>query len=164
MIMSFLIDILIVGLLAYAIFIARKLQKQFTAFKQNKDAFLAAVGDLDRSIMQADRAIAGLQNSAGEVGAKLQSEIKEAQALFDELHFINDAGNNLATRLEKLAGQANPVKDREAETQEKSKKSKKSDTIKKETLKTGSRAEEELLKAIKSKKAEQQSTKTTGDQ
>lgn len=153
MIASFLIDILIVALLAYAIYIANKLRHQLETFKKNKDEFLAAVNDLDRSIMKADKAIAGLHHNADEVGMKLQKEIKEAQALFDELHFMNDAGNNLATRLERLASQANKSTEKGAEPQDKSKSDQKSGIIKKDTQKTahGSRAEEELMKAIKSK-------------
>lgn len=161
MIASFLIDILIVVLLGYAIFVAIKLRQQLEKFKENKDAFLSAINDLDRSIMQADKAIAGMHHNAEEIGTKLQKEIKEAQALFDELHFMNDAGNNLASRLEKLASQANQAKEKGAEPQEKSKSTQKSGIMEREAKKSAkgsSRAEEELLKALKSKSSSQKGT------
>ena len=153
-VISLLIDILLLILMIGAIVFSLRLSKQLKAFKANRDAFLKAIADLDKSSARAENAIIGLKATADEVGQKLQGEIDEGRRLFDELNFMNDTGNSLATRLEKLAAKANQTNKPSSSTAENSQKSKKSDTIEKESSKRTpkSKAEEELLKAISEKK------------
>ncbi len=132
------LDFLILILLAIAIVFTFKLYKQLQDFKKNKEDFLKAIMDLNTATGSAERAIAGLRHNSDEIAGKLQSEMSEAQKLFDELHFMNDAGNNLAQRLENLAEKANESHGLKQPS------AKKAPKIKKRT-----KAEEDLLKALK---------------
>lgn len=151
---AFLLDIIVSLLLAGAIFYAIKLHRQLTVFKENRQALEKSVAELIAVTQQAETAISGLKNNADSLAAKLQKEIDEAQALFDELQFMNDAGNNLAQRLEKVAEKAGKAMNTGAEPRPENKtsvkKSEKSDTMDSKPLR--SKAEEELLKALKEKK------------
>ena len=150
---SLLIDVVLLILMVCAIIFSLRLSKQLKSFKANRDAFLRAIGDLDKSAERAEQAIIGLKATAEDVGTKLQKEIDEGRRLFDELNFMNDAGNSLATRLEKLATRANQGAASEAKKSESSQNTKKSAKIEEESKKMPkSKAEEELLKAISEKK------------
>lgn len=141
------LDFLILILLAIAIVFTFKLYKQLQEFKRNKDDFLKAIMDLNTATGSAERAIASLRHNSDEIAGKLQSEMGEAQKLFDELHFMNDAGNNLAQRLEVLAEKANEAHGlKTASSTTHGKSSAKAPKTKKRT-----KAEEELLKALKGK-------------
>lgn len=152
--LALIIDILLLLLMGFAIIFAFRLSKQLKVFRANRDAFLKAVQDLDQSADRAEQAILGLRKNAEESGRMLQGEIDEARRLFDELNFMNDAGNSLASRLEKLAGAANKTQAGGAEPQDMSQKKRKSAIMKddKAPRKPSSKAEEELLKALRDKK------------
>ena len=148
---SLAIDLVILLLLGVCIFYAVRLSRQLAGFKKNKEDFIQAIHEFNRSTQTAESAVQGLKFNADEIAKKLKDEIDEAQKLFDELHFMNDAGNNLAKRLEKLAEKANKSAAGEVSPREKPTSAEKNDTIKK-AKGPMSKAEEELMQALKDKK------------
>lgn len=100
---SFLMDIGLLVLLAATVFYAWRLNANLKNFKQGRVEMEKLVATLSVNIERAEKAIAGLQVGARNTGADLDKKIKEAKFLTDELKFMNEAGGNLATRLEKLA-------------------------------------------------------------
>lgn len=139
---SFLIDLIMLVLLGAAIYYAIKLHRHLENFSKGKAELQSAVVDLVAATEKAELAIQGLRNNAKEIGDGLQEHIEEGQKLFDELQFMNDAGNNLAQRLEKLAERANQSSGAEPK-QAKSAPKKKAPK---------SKAEQELMEALEKKK------------
>lgn len=100
---GFFMDVAILVLLAGTVFFAFRLNLNLKHFKDSRSQMEGLVNRLAVNIERAEKAIAGLQVSARNSGADLDKKIKESKFLSDELKFMTEAGNNLATRLEKLA-------------------------------------------------------------
>jgi uncharacterized protein YoxC len=97
------IDILIVVLLAATIFYAVRLSFHLRNFRQNRKELDKLINNLNNEINKAHKAIEGLRTTSQEAGEDLQEKISRAQGLSEELQLMNEAGDNLAVRLEKLA-------------------------------------------------------------
>lgn len=100
---SLILDGLILIFLAVTIFYAARLSLQLKTFKNNRKAMEKLLETLTENIDQAERSVAGLQGTAGATGRDLQDHVDEARNLLDELQLMQQSGNNLADRLEKLA-------------------------------------------------------------
>lgn len=96
-------DFSILILLAATVFLTFRLSLSLRNFKESRFEMEGLVNRLTANIQHAERAVGELQSSARGSGADLDKVIREARALADELGFMNEAGNNLANRLEKLA-------------------------------------------------------------
>ena len=100
---SMLMDVAMLGLLAATVYLAFRLNLNLKHFKESRSEMEGLVNRLTANIDKAERAIQGMQNAARNAGRDLDEIISDAKVLSDELKFMNEAGNNLATRLEKLA-------------------------------------------------------------
>lgn len=100
---GFVMDAAILLLLAATVFFAFRLNLNLKHFKQSRSEMEGLVNRLTSNVERAEKAIAGLQVASRNSGADLDKKIKESKFLGDELKFMNEAGNNLAARLEKLA-------------------------------------------------------------
>lgn len=100
---SFLIDIGMLIFLAATVMVAFRLNINLKRFRDSRKEMEGLVNRLTTNIERAEKAIAGLQVGARNSGADLDKKIKESKFLGDELKFMNEAGNSLAARLEKLA-------------------------------------------------------------
>lgn len=98
-----ILDAVILILLCVTIFYAARLSMFMNNFRDSKAEFDVLMNDLGRNIQRAEQAIANMRMIAAESNGELQTAVKEAKFLSDELRFMTDAGDNLATRLEKLA-------------------------------------------------------------
>lgn len=98
-----ILDAVILILLCVTIFYAARLSMFLNHFRESRDEFDTMMGELSRNIQRAEQAIANMRNMSSESGSDLNTAVKEAKFLSDELRFMTDAGDNLATRLEKLA-------------------------------------------------------------
>ncbi len=99
---SILMDVIVLIFLlisiAYMFFLTRGIKK----IHESRGEFKQVLKELNVTIDRAEKAVFGMKNTADSVGQKLQKEIATASALVDELQFINQAGDNVARRLEKL--------------------------------------------------------------
>lgn len=59
------------------------------------------VNQLNTAVVDAQRGVANLKQSAAEVEDRLRVETRKASSLADELGLITEAGNNLADRIER---------------------------------------------------------------
>lgn len=100
---NFIMDAGILILLAATVFVAFRLNLNLKKFRDSRAEMEGLVGRLTVNIERAEKAIAGLQVGARNSGADLDKKIKESKFLADELKFMNEAGEGLAQRLEKLA-------------------------------------------------------------
>lgn len=98
-----ILDAVILILLCVTIFYAARLSMFLSHFRDSRDEFDTLMNELSRNIQRAEQAIGNMRNLAAESGGDLNAAVKEAKFLSDELRFMTDAGDNLATRLEKLA-------------------------------------------------------------
>lgn len=100
---GFLMDAVILALLGATVFLAYRLNTNLRNFKQSRSEMEGVVNRLTANIERAEKAVAGLQVSARNSGMDMDKKIKESKFLIDELKFMNEAGDSLASRLEKLA-------------------------------------------------------------
>lgn len=101
--LGLLVDVSILILLGVTIYYAARLSVYLKTFHDGRKDMNFLIQDLSASVSRAENAIRGMQASADQSGLKLQDVINEAKFLSDELRFMNEAGDSLANRLEKLA-------------------------------------------------------------
>ncbi|MEM9469023.1 MAG: DUF6468 domain-containing protein [Pseudomonadota bacterium] len=100
-----ILDGVILVFLAVTIFYAARLTLFFKSFRASKESVEKLISDLSTMIDKAEQAIDKMHQQTGNADANLQNTINEASFLSDELRFINETGDNLAGRLEKLVDQ-----------------------------------------------------------
>ncbi|GJL84374.1 MAG: hypothetical protein DHS20C02_01490 [Micavibrio sp.] len=101
--LSIVLDIVVLIFLGMTIYYAMRLSKSLNNFRVQRNEMKNLVAALAKNIDQANSAIAGLKAAGNSSGEKLQGLINESITLSDELQLMNEAGNNLAKRLENLA-------------------------------------------------------------
>jgi len=141
-------DIVILAALAATIFYAHRLSKQFNAMQADRKAFEQLIANLNIASSRAEAATKALKEAASQGGDQLQDKINKARELSDELEIMVQAGDNLAERLQGLAegsrknASAKAEKVSETETPV---------TPGNDMPQPRSRAEKELLEALKAK-------------
>lgn len=100
---GFILDVTILILLGITILYAARLSFFMKTFREGRQDLVKLIEALSKNIEQAERSIQGMHNAAASSGESLQEVIKEAKFLSDELQFMNQSGDALAGRLEKLA-------------------------------------------------------------
>lgn len=107
--LSLILDVVILVLLGLTIVYAARLSLQLRRLRDSKSDLDRVVRDLVKNLDRADRAIAGLRETAQDSGQDLQNAIDKATALSDELQLMTDSGDRLAGRLERLVDGAKPM-------------------------------------------------------
>ena len=97
------LDLLILAFLIGTIIHATMLNRNLNRLRDGRAELDTLVQNLSSSVARAEAAIQGLKRSATDCGVDLQKQIDAARSLADELHIMNESGNNLAQRLEKSA-------------------------------------------------------------
>lgn len=100
---DFALNVVLLVLLAATVYYAARLSYFMSHFRQGRNDMAKLLADLSRQVAQAENAMSGMRGVAEKAGAQLQNMINEARFLSDELRFMNESGDNLAGRLEKLA-------------------------------------------------------------
>jgi len=98
-----ILDGVILVLLCVTIFYAARLSMFMTTFREGRAEFERLMDDLGRNILRAEQAIKTMREMAAGGTEELRDTVNESKFLADELRFMNEAGDSLATRLEKLA-------------------------------------------------------------
>lgn len=91
------LGLLLVAVIVTCLIVYRRLK----ALQNGQDEMKKVVSDLNMAVNQAQKSVLGMKQTAVEVEAQLQTQIKKAKLLSDELIVITEAGNNLADRIEK---------------------------------------------------------------
>ncbi len=100
---SLILDVVILGFLIATIFYAIRLSKSLSDFKAHRREFNGVITSLLSSIDQAERSVHSLKQVSVHEAAELERLIKQSKLMFEDLQIINEAGENMAKRLEKLA-------------------------------------------------------------
>lgn len=98
-----ILDILILAGLGGFIFYALQLSRALNAFRAHRNEFDGIMRNLSEHIDTAQSAVKELKETSKISGDDLHSLIRDAKSLKEELNLINEAGNNLASRLELAA-------------------------------------------------------------
>lgn len=137
-------DIAIIGALGATIFYCLRLSKLFSQMQADKKSFENLIQGLNIAASKADMVIRTLKETVLESAETLQGKIAAGKSLSDELEIMIQAGDNLAERLQTLAEKGRranvPAEDLAEEG-----------TAARPLTQPRSRAEKELLEAIKNK-------------
>lgn len=98
--MSLIVDILGAVLMAAVIFYVIRLNANLKTLKAGKAELEALIGAFTESTNRAEASVLRLKASATETATALQANVTKAQELRDDLSFMTDRADELATRLE----------------------------------------------------------------
>ncbi len=96
---SLILDLVIVGLLAATIAYAIILNKQIIKLRESRGEMAELIQGLNEAMTKAETGVRGLKKTASDTGEDLQRTVNKAQTLRDELQFMIEAADTLATRL-----------------------------------------------------------------
>lgn len=98
-----ILDVVVLVFLAATIFYAWQLSKKLNEFKAQRQEFDGVITSLLAAIDQAQKSIVTLKDVSGKEASELEHLIHRSQQMSEELKIINEAGESMAKRLEKLA-------------------------------------------------------------
>ena len=98
---ALMVDGLLAPLLIAVIIVCFFVYRRLGTIKEGQAELRLLVDQLNNAVVEAQRSVANLKQSAAEVEGRLQVQTSKASALADELGLITEAGNNLADRIEK---------------------------------------------------------------
>lgn len=101
-----ILDGLIVVLLCATVVYAATLSRRIARLRDNRVELELAARAVSNAAAKAEAGIKGLKQTAGSVGASIQTSVDQARALRDELAFLVEAGEAMAGRLEAAASNA----------------------------------------------------------
>ncbi len=142
-IFNLVFDVAILGTLVYTIFQCMRLSRQFNQMQADRKAFETLISALNVAIARADGTLKNIREAALQSGEQLQEKNNRARAMAEELEIMIQAGDNLANRLQALAESGRRA--HVAATTESA-----VDPLP-DALQPRSRAEKELLEAMKAK-------------
>ncbi len=94
------LNIVISILLAITVILGIKLGKRINAFNKSKEELAKFLIDFNSSIERAERNINELKATGTQVDENLKSQIKKARFLANDLSFLSEKGENVASTLE----------------------------------------------------------------
>ncbi len=102
-IISFLLDIILIGLLITGIAYAVRLMQQMAGLRASRAEMERFVADFSATVQRAEAGIRGLKQAARTGGDDLEQLIEKAQSLRDELQFLVESADQIASRLSDAA-------------------------------------------------------------
>ncbi len=95
-----IVDSFLAVLLVAAIAACWVVYKKLSVIKEGQEELKQVVDTLNQAVQGAQRSVVTLKETSVNVEARLQGEVRRAQAMADELSMISEAGSNLADRIE----------------------------------------------------------------
>ena len=102
-ILSLVLDLALIGLLIVGIGYAVRLTRQLTGLRASRSEMERFVLDFSTTVERAEAGVRGLKQAARSGGDDLEQMIEKAQMLRDELHFLVESADKIATRLSESA-------------------------------------------------------------
>jgi chromosome segregation ATPase len=100
--MEWLLEVILVVLLAATLFHALRLERALGVLKRDRAALEELANGFNSSTRAAEQGIERLRGAADGAGRQLARQIDTAQSLKDDLQFLAERGDRLADRLEQL--------------------------------------------------------------
>ena len=160
-ILGLIFDLVLIGLLAAGISFAMKLTKQLNEMRASRAEMERFVLAFNATVTRAEAGVQNLKSAARSSGDDLEQLIEKGQSLRDELMFLTESADQIATRITQTAADAAKASQPAAKTQQpKTKPAPKQQKPvadvapikakeKKQTISTSSAAEKELLRVLK---------------
>jgi len=104
--LSFGIDLLLIGLLISGLFYAIRLTRQLTIMRESHAEMQQFVANFNATVARAEAGIRGLKTISRQTGDDLEALIENGQKIRDELHFLIESADQIATRLSDKAASA----------------------------------------------------------
>lgn len=104
------LDIIVAVLLAATIGYAVMLNSRLNQLRKNRDDLVKLVAAFNDATVRAEAGIPKLKRAAEEAGSGLQERVEKAQSLRDDLAFMIERADTMATRLENSVRSARDVK------------------------------------------------------
>lgn len=105
-ILGFVFDIVLIGLLGAGISYATKLTKQLKEMRSSRAEMERFVLAFNSTVNRAEAGIKGLKDAARSSGDDLEVLIEKSNGLRDELMFLVESADQIATRLSQTASTA----------------------------------------------------------
>ena len=96
---SFFLDVILIGLLLTGIVYAMRLSKQLGELRASRADMEKFVVDFSATVQRADAGVRGLKQAARDGGDDLEKLIEKAGMIRDELQFLVESADQIATRL-----------------------------------------------------------------
>lgn len=145
---GFALNVVILCALGAAIFYAWRLSSQLKSLQADRKALEGLITALNIASAKAEAAARGIKAAAEEGADKLQQKINAARGLSEELEIIVEAGDSLADRLARSTQKSTPPQFAANEAEE-------GPAPVVTTAQPRSRAEKELLEALRAKQRSQ---------
>ena len=100
--MEWLLELVLIGLLAATLFHAIRLERALGVLKRDRAALQELISGFNESTQAAEQGINRLRAAADGAGRGIARQIEIAQGLRDDLNFLSERGDGLADRLEQL--------------------------------------------------------------
>lgn len=97
---SFIIDAVVIALLAATIFYAFRLERKLDNMRKAQSALVDVIRDLNTAAARAESGIQGLKAAALSSGQTLEEHIKRARSLSHELALLVQAGQRFSQKAE----------------------------------------------------------------
>ena len=125
------LNVILMILLGAVIFYARRLSESIAIFRSSRQEMKELIKDLSINVDKAEAAIKAMRRETDTSADDLHFMITKGKALSEELQFIQESGDRLATRLEKASKGTKAEQETIAEEPLVAKKPKSKDTKKK---------------------------------
>lgn len=108
---NMIVDGVLAILLIAVIVVSSIVYRRLATIKEGQEQLRQLVDSLNNAVVDAQRSVGNLRQAALDAEEKLETRIKKANSMADELGMITEAGNNLADRIERgLTGGADAPK------------------------------------------------------
>lgn len=105
-IISFLLDVVMAGLLITGIVYAMRLSRQLAALRASRGEMERFVAEFSATVQRAEAGVRGLKQAARDSGDDLEKLIGKAETIRDELAFLVESADQIANRLSDSAAGA----------------------------------------------------------
>ena len=113
--MEWLLEVVLVSLLAAMLFQAVRLERALGAMKRERTSLDALVAGFNSSTHQAESGIQKFRATADGAGRQIEAQMAKSASLKEDLAFLTERGDRLADRLDVLVRSARPlIQDRPA--------------------------------------------------
>ena len=101
--LSILLDVALIGLLIASLRYAARLSRQLTEMREGRADMQRFILDFNATVARAEAGIRGLKTTARSCGDDLEKLIEKGQLLRDELTFLTESADQMASRLSNAA-------------------------------------------------------------
>jgi hypothetical protein len=105
---SFILELALTVLLSLTLIYCIVLERRLAAVRKGQEGLKSTIGDLNAAISGAGASLRALKSAAGEAAELLDTRLKRARGLADELALLSSSGERIAERFDRAVTSAKP--------------------------------------------------------